>query len=69
MIKVVSQTTDERRQEIRELFEKIRPLLDDGYSYRQAVIKVKNISSASNVAKYAWFRDVVKYGKEHGYNR
>lgn len=69
MVKVISQTTAERNRETQELFEKIRPLLDEGYSYRQAVIKVKDISSTSNVVKYAWFRDVVEYGKKQGYSR
>lgn len=69
MIKVISQNTAEREKEIRDLFERIRPLLDEGYSYRQAVIKVKDISPFANVVKYAWFRDVVEYGKKQGYGR
>ena len=66
-ITIISQTTAERQQETIELFEQIRPLLDQGMIYSAAVMKVRNISYHFNRNKQAWFRDLVDYGESQGY--
>lgn len=38
--KVISQSTKEREQETIDLFNKVKPYLDDGCSYRLAIMKV-----------------------------
>ena len=65
-IKVISQSTGERENETRELFEEIRPLLDKGYSYSRAVRQVKNMKTIY-VTHYRWFKDLIKYGESQGY--
>ena len=44
MITVVTQTTAERNQETRELFNAIKPLLDDGYSYHSASVSYTHLT-------------------------
>ena len=65
-IKVISQTTTERNQETRQKWEKIRPLLDQGYSYSRAVRKTHKITH-QQVAHLSWFKELVKYGETQGY--
>ena len=70
MITVIEQTTSERKQETKELFEQIRPLLDKGYGYNTALRKINKISSWSQGHYYqqAWFRDLREYGESQGYS-
>ena len=63
-LKVVETDSNQRNKEIEELFIKIKPLLDDGESYRSAVLKVKGVSVSTN---RAWFKDLIKYGELNGY--
>ena len=67
-ITIISQSTAEREKETKELFEKIKPLLDQGMIYSAAVMKVKNLPYAFNRNKQAWFRDLVAYGESQGYD-
>ena len=66
-ITVISQTTEERKQETKELFEKIKPLLDKGMIYSKAIITVKNLPEGSVRYQQAWYRDLIAYGESHGY--
>ena len=66
-MKVIEQSTAEREQETKELFEAIRPLLDDGYTYNKALRKVKRLSTLNT--SNAWYRNVIEYGEKQGYNR
>lgn len=66
MITVISQDTAERKKETIELFDKIRPLLDDGYSYTTALRKIGRIRH-SRVFQRGWFRDLIDYGATQGY--
>lgn len=65
-IKVICQTTGEREAETQKLFEQVKPLLDDGYSYNRAVRVVKQ-TKTSYVSHYRWFKDLLKYGESQGY--
>ena len=66
-ITVISQTTAERRQETRELFEQVRPLLDKGMIYSKAVQVVMGFPDIRSCVHRAWFRDLVEYGESQGY--
>lgn len=64
-ITVIQQTTAERNKETRELFERIKPLIDDGYSFRQALIKLGyRVSNTRN----GWYKDLVDYAQTQGYD-
>ena len=69
MITIVEQTTNERKQETLDLFEQIKPYLDEGYNYRRALIIVGRITENSRIStRRGWFRDLIKYGASQGYN-
>lgn len=65
-MKVIETSTAERRQETRELFDKVKPFLDDGLSYDKA-LKQAGVMSARSWRQRAYTRDVVELAKEHGY--
>ena len=69
MIKVIETSTAERKQETIELFNEIKPYLDDGYSYTSALEKVGRITSKAKGYYYcqAWFKDLKEYGESQGY--
>ena len=70
MITVVSQSTSERREETRQLFESIRPLLDDGYGYMSALIQIGRVTAVqakNGYYNHAWFRELKEYGESVGY--
>ena len=66
-ITVISQTTAERQQETKELFEKIKPLLDKGMIYSAAIRKVKGLPSDANRYQSSWYKEVIAYGETQGY--
>ena len=66
MIKVVEQSTADRKKETKNKFEKIKPYLDKGYTYRQALEKA-GISTRSLNRYNGWFRDLIEYGVSQGY--
>lgn len=69
MITIIEQTTSEREQETRELFESIRPYLDKGYNYRRALILIGRISENTKLNnRNGWFRDLTQYGASRGYD-
>ena len=67
MITVITQTTAERQEETRQLFEQIKPLLDEGYSYHSALKKIGKITSNCRFYQQAWYRDLTEYGGTVGY--
>lgn len=67
VIHVITQSTAERKKEIAKLFEEIKPLLDDGWVYSSACMKVKNIKRRPRIKEGGWFKDVVEYGETQGY--
>lgn len=71
MITVIEQSTSERQAETRELFEQIQPLLDEGYGYMSALIKIGRVTKSNSKCGYyrhAWFRDLREYGESQGYD-
>ena len=66
MIKIIQQSTAERKQETWELFEKIRPLLDQGYSFNKALTEVTDLSVTNY--RSGWFKDLIEYAKTQGYD-
>ena len=64
-INVISQSSKERREEIKKLFEEMKPYLDDGKTYNQAVSIVKNTKTTYSHTQ--WFKDLVEYGESQGY--
>lgn len=67
MITVIEQSTEERKKETKELFDKIRPLLDEGYIYSNAINKVLGRTGKPYYSN-GWYRDVIRYGESQGYD-
>ena len=65
--KVISQSTKEREQETIDLFNKTKPYLDDGFSYRLALIKVLGKESNSSFSHFSWYKEFMEYADAHGY--
>ena len=67
-ITVIEQTTAERRAETKELFESIRPHLDNGHGYRSALYEAGKVrNKCGGVYTQAWFRELIEYGETQGY--
>ena len=66
-IKVISQSTKEREQETIDLFNKAKPYLDDGCSYRLAIIKALGLNPNHFRSNAKWYRDFIDYANAHGY--
>lgn len=65
---VISQNTYEREKEVKELFEKIKPYLDKGYTYRASVKIIGKASKNTSVhVTGGWFKDLKDYGESQGY--
>ena len=69
-ITVIEQSTSERNEETKRLFEEIRPLLDTGYSYMGALVHIGRIPKQYVHSYYsqAWFRELKEYGESQGYD-
>ena len=65
--KVISQSTKEREQETIDLFNKAKPYLDEGFSYRSAIIKALGLNPNSRFNTMRWYKDFVEYADAHGY--
>ena len=65
--KVISQSTKEREQETIDLFNKTKPYLDDGCSYRLALQKVLGKKPTCSFSERRWYKDFVEYADAHGY--
>lgn len=65
MINIVSQSTSERHEETKALYDECKPYLDKGYSLRKAVMIVsdRRVSNTKN----GWFRDLRDYAESQGY--
>ena len=59
-IKVITQTTAERKAETARLYEACRPYLEQGYSICKAAWKVTGTKPHCRVA---WYRDLREYAK------
>ena len=65
--KVMSQSTKEREQETIDLFNKAKPYLDDGFSYRLAIMKVLGKKLTCSFGGASWYKEFVDYADAHGY--
>ena len=59
-IKVITQTTQERMEETKKLYEQCKPYLKEGYTLGEAVQKVKNINH-TGFYKSGWFKELKEY--------
>ena len=65
--KVISQSTKEREQEIIDLFNKAKPYLNDGCSYRLAIMKALRLKPNCIFSNNGWYKDFMEYADAHGY--
>ena len=65
-LKVVEQTTKDRHQETVDLFNKIKPLLDAGMSWTNAVKQARGIRYNA-FANQRWYKDLREYAESQGY--
>ena len=68
-IKVICQSTKEREQETIDLFNKAKPYLDDGFSYRSALIKLLGKEPNSNFSQMRWYKDFMEYADAQDYSK
>ena len=66
MITVIAQNTDERKQETIELFNQIKPLLDEGVCLTTATQQVKKLSHRG-FCSHRWYKDLREYAESQGY--
>ena len=66
-IKVICQSTKEREQETIDLFNKAKPYLDDGCSYRLALMKTLRLKPNSSFSHFSWYKEFMEYADAHGY--
>lgn len=64
MITVIEQSTQERKQEIIDIFNQIRPLLDEGHSYLSALNTID-----PSIARSRQSKEIINYGETQGYSR
>lgn len=69
MITVIETTTEERHEETKALFEQIKPYLDKGYSYMNALIEIGKVQKhlRSPTYNHGFFKDLKRYGESQGY--
>lgn len=68
-IRVICESTSERKKKAKKNFEKIKPYLDDGMIYTRACYEAgitKRLHEGWR--RYAWFKDIVEYGETQGYD-
>lgn len=65
-IKVIQQTTAERKQETIQLYNKCKPYLDKGYSLNKAVQQVTDRIPTNS--KNGWYRDLINYAVQQGFD-
>ena len=60
---IIERTDKDLENETRELFEKIKPYLDDGVSFTKALI---NVGKGRNT-RSRWYKDIREYTIQQGY--
>lgn len=68
MISVVETSSEERTKEMKEIFEKMRPYLDNGFSYTKAYQMISGLRHNSFSQRW-WWKELVKYGESQGYDK
>lgn len=64
-MRVISQSTSERKQEIQDIFNQMKPHLIEGKSYSQALSIVKG--NKTSYSHTMWYQDLLKYGESQGF--
>ena len=64
---IISQSTKEREQETINLFNRAKPYLDDGCSYRLALQKILGKKPTCSFSHTSWYKEFVEYADAHGY--
>lgn len=67
MITITAESTSERKEKAKRIFEDIKSLLEEGYSYGQAFHEKGYFKTPCSAKKYAWSKDVIEYGESQGY--
>ena len=65
-ITVISQTTAERREETKQLFEDCKPYLEQGMTLSKAVRIIKGINHHT-FTRQAWYKELQEYAETQGY--
>lgn len=65
--KVICKSTKEREQETIDLFNKAKPYLDEGCSYRLAIMKALSLKPTCNFSNKGWYKEFMRYADAHGY--
>lgn len=66
-MRVIERTEEDMQQETVDLFNEIKPLLDEGKGFYEAIRTVKNISTTSSFANRTWYKRVREYAISQGY--
>ena len=61
-IRVIEQTTAERREETRRLYLQCKPYIDKGWSLAKAAKLIKGYSPTN---RHGWYRDLIEYAETH----
>ncbi len=65
-IRVITQTTAERKEEMKQLFNDCKPLMDKGYPLSKAVREILQLNH-NTFTSQRWFKDLRKYAESQGY--
>ena len=63
---IIETTTEERRQETIQLYNKCKPYLDKGYSLHRAAWKVRG--QKPNNTKNGWYKELIDYSISQGFD-
>lgn len=63
---IIERTTEDCHNETVDLFNQIKPLLDNGESYSSACKIV--LGKTSIGAQLAWYKELIQYGESQGYH-
>lgn len=67
-INVISQNTAEREQETKELFEAIKPRLDEGVALSTATMEHMHLNDRG-FCNRRWYKDLMAYAVSQGYRK